>query len=185
LLERQPMLLALRAWRCEGLISGFVQGADVDQQAHCACHQHIRQEVYDSLSPCRYQVWIVWAVLGRISSAVAHPFPRRATFLRMAEWQWRREKGGALSSAIKLSVQTPPGNLGSPDEDTGERGAKVRSRRRRGRCPTGGRWPRLSQSSSGKGIPNRARRSWASHLARGKWMTESGYRYLLRRGPPN
>jgi hypothetical protein len=31
----------------------------------------------------------------------------------------------------------------------------------------------------------RARRSWASHLARGKWMTESGYRYLLRGGPPN
>jgi hypothetical protein len=33
--------------------------------------------------------------------------------------------------------------------------------------------------------PNRARRSWASHLARAKWMTESGYRYLLRGGPPN
>ena len=33
--------------------------------------------------------------------------------------------------------------------------------------------------------PRRARRSWASHLARGKWMTESGYRYLLRGGPPN
>src|SRR3979490_3566356 len=33
--------------------------------------------------------------------------------------------------------------------------------------------------------PKRARRSWASHLARGKWMTESGYRYLLRGGPPN
>ena len=28
------------------------------------------------------------------------------------------------------------------------------------------------------------KRSWASHLARGKWMTESGYRYLLRGGPP-
>src|SRR3979490_2955356 len=27
--------------------------------------------------------------------------------------------------------------------------------------------------------PKRARRSWASHLGRGKWMTESGYRYLL------
>src|SRR3981081_2703428 len=78
LLERQPMLLALRAWRCEGLIGGFVQGADVDQQAHCACHQHIRQEVYDSLSPCRYQVWTVRAVLGRIGSAVAHSqTPRR------------------------------------------------------------------------------------------------------------
>ena len=32
--------------------------------------------------------------------------------------------------------------------------------------------------------PKRARRSWASHLARGKWMTESGYRYLLRGGAP-
>ena len=33
--------------------------------------------------------------------------------------------------------------------------------------------------------PKRARLSWASHLARGKWMTESGYRYLLRGGRPN
>jgi hypothetical protein len=33
--------------------------------------------------------------------------------------------------------------------------------------------------------PKRAKRSWASHLARAKWMTESGYRYLLRGGPPN
>jgi hypothetical protein len=33
--------------------------------------------------------------------------------------------------------------------------------------------------------PKRAGLSWASHLARGKWMTESGYRYLLRGGPPN
>jgi hypothetical protein len=33
--------------------------------------------------------------------------------------------------------------------------------------------------------PKRARRSWASHLARAKCMTESGYRYLLRGGPPN
>jgi hypothetical protein len=98
------MLLALRAWRCEGLISGFVQGADVDQQAHCACHQHIRQEIYGSLSPCPYQVWIVRAVLGRIGSAVAHPqtprrrrtanggpsagsFPQCAPVLPMAEWQ--------------------------------------------------------------------------------------------------
>ena len=31
--------------------------------------------------------------------------------------------------------------------------------------------------------PKRARRSWASHLARGKWMTGSGNRYLLRGGP--
>jgi Uncharacterized conserved protein (DUF2285) len=33
--------------------------------------------------------------------------------------------------------------------------------------------------------PERAKRSWASHLARAKWMTESSYRYLLRGGPPN
>jgi hypothetical protein len=33
--------------------------------------------------------------------------------------------------------------------------------------------------------PKRTRRSWTSHLARGKWMTESGYHYLLRGGPPN
>ena len=29
--------------------------------------------------------------------------------------------------------------------------------------------------------PQRARRSWASHLARAKWLTEHGYRDLLRR----
>ena len=33
--------------------------------------------------------------------------------------------------------------------------------------------------------PERARRSWASHLARSKWMTESGYRHLLRGGAPH
>jgi hypothetical protein len=33
--------------------------------------------------------------------------------------------------------------------------------------------------------PERARRSWASHLARGKWMTERGYRHLLRGGAPH
>jgi hypothetical protein len=30
----------------------------------------------------------------------------------------------------------------------------------------------------------RARRAWASHLTRAKWMTEHGYRELLRRGAP-
>jgi len=33
--------------------------------------------------------------------------------------------------------------------------------------------------------PERAKRMWASHLARAQWMTEVGYRHLLRRGPPN
>jgi hypothetical protein len=32
--------------------------------------------------------------------------------------------------------------------------------------------------------PERARRSWASHLSRAKWMTERGYRHLLRGGAP-
>jgi hypothetical protein len=30
--------------------------------------------------------------------------------------------------------------------------------------------------------PNRARRAFDSHLARAKWMTEVGYRHLLRGG---
>src|SRR5262249_31637408 len=33
--------------------------------------------------------------------------------------------------------------------------------------------------------PGRAERMWASHLARAQWMTEMGYRHLLRGGPPN
>ena len=33
--------------------------------------------------------------------------------------------------------------------------------------------------------PERARRVWASHLARARWMTERGYRYLLRGGAPS
>lgn len=28
--------------------------------------------------------------------------------------------------------------------------------------------------------PERARRAWESHLARAKWMSDSGYRHLLR-----
>lgn len=28
--------------------------------------------------------------------------------------------------------------------------------------------------------PDRARRVWESHLARARWMTESGYRHLLK-----
>jgi hypothetical protein len=30
--------------------------------------------------------------------------------------------------------------------------------------------------------PQRARRAWETHLARAKWMTEHGYRHLLRGG---
>ena len=31
---------------------------------------------------------------------------------------------------------------------------------------------------------DRARRAWESHLARARWMTEKGYRHLLRGGAP-
>jgi hypothetical protein len=31
----------------------------------------------------------------------------------------------------------------------------------------------------------RARRAWESHLKRAKWMTENGYRHLLRGGAPH
>jgi hypothetical protein len=30
--------------------------------------------------------------------------------------------------------------------------------------------------------PERARRAWESHLARARWMTESGYEHFLRGG---
>ena len=33
--------------------------------------------------------------------------------------------------------------------------------------------------------PARARRAWETHLARARWMTEHGYRHLLRGGAPN
>ena len=33
--------------------------------------------------------------------------------------------------------------------------------------------------------PDRAKRAWESHLARARWMTEAGYRHLLRGGAPN
>lgn len=33
--------------------------------------------------------------------------------------------------------------------------------------------------------PDRAKRAWESHLARARWMTESGYRHLLRGGAPH
>jgi hypothetical protein len=33
--------------------------------------------------------------------------------------------------------------------------------------------------------PERARRAWESHLARAKWMTESGNRHLLLGGAPH
>jgi hypothetical protein len=32
--------------------------------------------------------------------------------------------------------------------------------------------------------PDRARRAFDTHLARAKWMTEHGYRHLLRGGAP-
>lgn len=32
--------------------------------------------------------------------------------------------------------------------------------------------------------PERARQAWDSHLARAKWMTQSGYRHLLRGTTP-
>jgi hypothetical protein len=31
----------------------------------------------------------------------------------------------------------------------------------------------------------RARRAWETHLARARWMTESGFKYLLRGGAPH
>ena len=33
--------------------------------------------------------------------------------------------------------------------------------------------------------PQRAKSVWESHLARAKWMTEIGYRHLLRGGAPH
>jgi hypothetical protein len=33
--------------------------------------------------------------------------------------------------------------------------------------------------------PERVKQMWASHLARAQWMTEHGFRHLLRGGPPN
>lgn len=33
--------------------------------------------------------------------------------------------------------------------------------------------------------PARARRAWESHLARARWMTEHGYRHLLRGNAPD
>jgi hypothetical protein len=33
--------------------------------------------------------------------------------------------------------------------------------------------------------PERAQKAWESHLARARWMTENGYRHLLRGGAPN
>ena len=33
--------------------------------------------------------------------------------------------------------------------------------------------------------PERARGAWDSHLARARWMTENGYRHLLRGGAPH
>lgn len=33
--------------------------------------------------------------------------------------------------------------------------------------------------------PLRARRAWETHLVRARWMTEHGYRHLLRGGAPH
>ena len=33
--------------------------------------------------------------------------------------------------------------------------------------------------------PERARLAWESHLARAKWLTENGFRHLLRGGAPH
>ena len=33
--------------------------------------------------------------------------------------------------------------------------------------------------------PERAHKAWESHLARARWMTESGYKHLLRGGAPS
>ena len=33
--------------------------------------------------------------------------------------------------------------------------------------------------------PDRAKRTWESHLARARWMTAAGYRHLLQGGEPN
>ena len=33
--------------------------------------------------------------------------------------------------------------------------------------------------------PARARRAWESHLARARWLTENGYRHLLRGRAPD
>ena len=33
--------------------------------------------------------------------------------------------------------------------------------------------------------PERAHRAWTSHLARARWMTESGHRHLLQGGAPH
>ena len=33
--------------------------------------------------------------------------------------------------------------------------------------------------------PARARRAWESHLARARWLTENGYRHLLRGRTPD
>lgn len=33
--------------------------------------------------------------------------------------------------------------------------------------------------------PDRARHAWETHLARARWMTESGFQHLLRGGAPH
>ncbi len=33
--------------------------------------------------------------------------------------------------------------------------------------------------------PERAHRAWETHLARARWMTEQGYKFLFKGGAPN
>ena len=47
----------------------------------------------------------------------------------------------------------------------------------------GAEWKEVSRVMLGidpETAPDRARRAWETHLARARWMVESGYRHLLR-----
>jgi Uncharacterized conserved protein (DUF2285) len=51
----------------------------------------------------------------------------------------------------------------------------------------GARWEEVARvvlHIDPKREPDRAKRVFESHLARAKWMTEHGYRHLLRNGVP-
>jgi len=83
-------------------LAGFVQGAYVDQQAHCACHQHIRQEVYGKPQP------VPISSLDRPGGPWPNRFcgrysvpPVRTVPSPWRSGQWRED--GALSIAIQLS----------------------------------------------------------------------------------
>lgn len=52
----------------------------------------------------------------------------------------------------------------------------------------GARWQEVAKivlKIDPKKEPSRAKRAWESHLSRAKWMTESGYRHLVRGGAPH